>query len=315
MRPLCIYHGGCADGFTAAWAVWLALTPQGGVDLHPGVYGEEPPDVTGRDVIMVDFSYKRQVIEAMAAVCRTMLILDHHKTAEADLSGYPLPVGLGPTGPAPADWGVVDVISGYSPDVMADWARQCNAPSAVHAIFDMERSGAQIAWDFFHPGKPRSPLVDYVADRDLWKFKLLNSRAISAWLYSQAFDMEIWTLCEAELQLRFEQAADQGYGIIRQHDKNVQSLIRNTRREMVIGGHLVPVANVPHFMASDAGGIMAEGQPFSATYYDRPGARVFSLRSRGDGLDVAAIASAYGGGGHRQAAGFNAPPGWEGDVV
>jgi len=21
-KPLCIYHGNCADGFTAAWAVW-----------------------------------------------------------------------------------------------------------------------------------------------------------------------------------------------------------------------------------------------------------------------------------------------------
>jgi hypothetical protein len=22
MKPLCIYHGFCADGFTAAWVVW-----------------------------------------------------------------------------------------------------------------------------------------------------------------------------------------------------------------------------------------------------------------------------------------------------
>jgi hypothetical protein len=24
MKPLCIYHGYCADGFTAAWVVWKA---------------------------------------------------------------------------------------------------------------------------------------------------------------------------------------------------------------------------------------------------------------------------------------------------
>ncbi len=316
MMPICIYHGNCADGFTAAWAVWLTLTPLGGVELYPGVYGEDPPDVTGRDVIMVDFSYKRPVIEAMASTCRTMLILDHHKTAEADLAGFPLPVGLGPTGPSPADWGVVDVVSGYYPDVMADWARICGAPSAVHAIFDMNRSGAQIAWDFFQgaPHGLRSALVDYVADRDLWRFDLPRSREISAWLYSQPFDMEVWTLCGAELHLHFDQVADQGRAILRQHDKNVQSLIRNTRREMVIGGHRVPVANVPHFMASDAGGLLAQDQPFSATYYDRPGARVFSLRSREGGIDVSEIAASYGGGGHRQAAGFQAAPGWEGDA-
>lgn len=72
-RTICIYHGNCADGFTAAWAVWKALGAQ--VEFIPGVYGEAPPDVTGADVIMVDFSYKRPVLEAMAAKAHSMLIL------------------------------------------------------------------------------------------------------------------------------------------------------------------------------------------------------------------------------------------------
>lgn len=311
-KPICIYHGGCADGFTAAWAVWYAL---GEIDFFPAAYGDAPPDVTGRDVIMVDFSYKRPVIEAMAATCRTMVILDHHKTAQAELAGYPLPVGLGPTGPAPADWGVVDVLSGYHPEVMENWARDCNAPAAIHAIFDMERSGAQIAWDFFNqpPHGHRPAIVDYVADRDLWQFKLPRSREISAWLYSQPFEMAQWNWCGAELHLHFDQVANEGAAILRQHDKNVASLIRNTRRIMRIGGALVPVANVPHFMASDAGNVLAQEASFSATYYDRPGARVFSLRSVLNGADVAAIAAQYGGGGHRNAAGFQTAPGWEGD--
>ncbi|WP_249139114.1 hypothetical protein [Actibacterium sp. MT2.3-13A] len=47
---------------------------------------------------------------------------------------------------------------------------------------------------------------------------------------------------------------------------------------------------------------------------DRAAARVFSLRSRGDGgQDVSEIAASYGGGGHRNAAGFQMPIGWEGD--
>lgn len=313
-RPICIYHGGCADGFTAAWAVWRAL---GEIDFHPGIYGEAPPDVTGRDVIMVDFSYKRPVIEAMAATCRTMLILDHHKTAQADLAGLPLPVGLGPTGPSPADWGVVDVTAGYSPDVMADHARACNAPHAIHAIFDMARSGAEIAWDFFHPAKHdhRPALVSYVADRDLWRFDLPKSREMSAWLYSHPFDFLTWEFCGAEMHLQFDRVVAEGAAILRQHDKNVATLIRNTRRRMVIGGQSVLVANVPHFMASDAGHALAQGEAFSATYYDRDGARVFSLRSVPDGADVAVIAAQYGGGGHRNAAGFQAAPGWEGEAA
>ena len=57
--PLCIYHHNCADGFTAAWVVKKAF---GNVDFHPGKYNEPPPDVTGRDVIIVDFSYKYDVL-------------------------------------------------------------------------------------------------------------------------------------------------------------------------------------------------------------------------------------------------------------
>ncbi|RAV76582.1 phosphohydrolase, partial [Aerococcus loyolae] len=37
LNPLCIYHGNCADGFTAAWAVHEALGE--GCEFVAGVYG------------------------------------------------------------------------------------------------------------------------------------------------------------------------------------------------------------------------------------------------------------------------------------
>lgn len=299
MKPICIYHGGCADGFTAAWAVWRAL---GEIDFHPGLYGEAPPDVTGRDVIMVDFSYKRPVIDAMAATCRTMLILDHHKTAEGDLAGIERPYV--------ENMGWED----YLDSVHNAFHQLDRDPRAPFAVFDMERSGAQIAWDFFHPQEKRPDLVDYVADRDLWRFDMPFSREVSAWVYSWDMEFERWDhLARELLGTDYSAVVNGGAAILRQHDRNVASLIRATRREMVIGGIAVPTANVPHFMASDAGHVMGEDQPFAATYYDRPGARVFSLRSREGGADVAAIAAQYGGGGHCHAAGFQAAPGWDGD--
>ena len=42
----------------------------------------------------------------------------------------------------------------------------------------------------------------------------------------------------------------------------------------------------------------------AACYCDTPEGRTFSLRSREDGLDVSEIATLFGGGGHRNAAGF-----------
>lgn len=180
----------------------------------------------------------------------------------------------------------------------------------------MDRSGAQIAWDFFHPGEPRPKLVDYVADRDLWRFDLGNSREVAAWLFSLDYTFAEWSRAAEAMEDNnsFYRAAMAGGAIERKHHKDIAELLKVTRREMVIAGHRVPVANLPYTMASDAAGQMAQGAPFAACYYDRPDARVFSLRSRGDGgIDVSEIAAAYGGGGHRNAAGFQAPLGWEGE--
>lgn len=79
-----IYHANCNDGHCAAWLLHRCFPDAQYVPAH---YGQEPPDVTGQDVIIADFSYKREVLEEMHAKAKTLIVLDHHKTAEADLKG------------------------------------------------------------------------------------------------------------------------------------------------------------------------------------------------------------------------------------
>lgn len=154
MKTLCIYHGNCQDGFAAAWAVHYALGDN--VEFHPGVYQDAPPDVAGRDIIMVDFSYKRPVLEAMALTARSILVIDHHKSAEEDLA--PFKVEL--CGGARFHW---------SPDMEGMWRdlAELGRPPII-AYFDMERSGAGMAWDCFSPDE-RPPLINHIEDRDLWR--------------------------------------------------------------------------------------------------------------------------------------------------
>ena len=64
LKPLCIYHGNCADGFGATWAV-RQYFGDGNVEFHAGLHGEAPPDTTGRHVVIVDFCYKRPVPDKM----------------------------------------------------------------------------------------------------------------------------------------------------------------------------------------------------------------------------------------------------------
>ena len=89
--PLIIYHGPhCVDGFTAFYVAHQYFAAQGvAVSGVVGVYGEEPPDVTGREVYVLDFSYPREVLEGMFESAASLLVLDHHKTAQAALEGLP----------------------------------------------------------------------------------------------------------------------------------------------------------------------------------------------------------------------------------
>lgn len=305
MKPLCIYHGNCADGFGAAWVV-RKYFGDGNVDFHAGVYGAPPPDVDKRDVILVDFSYKRPVIAEMCAKgAASILILDHHKTAAADLEGFWKP-------PARYEDFVTHVAQGlYEANMLP-----------VNAVFDMHRSGAMIAWDYFFPDVAAPKLIEHIQDRDLWLFKLEGTREIQANVFSYPYDFAVWDRLMASDPVTL---IAEGAAIERKHHKDVVELVGVMRRIMNIGGHLVPVANLPYTLTSDAGHLMcrevvgADGSSwrprFAACYWDTPQGRVFSLRSTETGLDVAEIAKAYGGGGHRNAAGFTKPIGWEGEGV
>lgn len=260
MKKLCIYHGNCADGFGAAWAVRHALGDD--VEFHAGHYGHEAPEVTGRDVIMVDFSYKRDVLVKMAMAANSVIILDHHKSAESDLVDF---------------------------------------PGNVTAIFDMNRSGAMMAWEYFNKGE--APwLVKHIEDRDLWRFKLAGTKEIQAAVFSYPYDFEVWD--QLILERTTESLYEEGKALMRKHMKDVNELIRVAAHRTVIAGYNVPVMNAPYFYSSEAGNIMSENEPFAACYYETEKGRVYSLRSQEYGVDVSVIAALFGGGGHKNAAGF-----------
>ncbi len=275
-RPLVIYHGNCADGFSAAWCFWRKY--RDGADYLAGVYQQPPPDVTGRDVYLVDFSYKRAVVEDMLKKARSVCLIDHHKTAIDDL--HPL----------------------FAQD--ATW----NQPPKQLAHFtDMNRSGATLAWDYLFPGEDRPLLLGHVEDRDLWRFKLAGTREIQAFVFSHEYTFEQWDRLMNADQVELLKMTAAGAAIERKHHKDVAELVGVCKRRMVIAGHDVPVASLPYTLVSDAAHLMAQGEPFAACYWDTDKGRVFGLRATDEGVDVSEVAKQYGGGGHAKAAGFTVP--------
>lgn len=266
-KPLVIYHSNCADGFSAAWCFWHRYGDA--CDFHPGTYGQQPPEVTDRCVYLVDFSYKRDVVLKMLEAAAHIMLIDHHKTAIEDLAG---------------------IESGK-----------------FSAVTDLNRSGATLAWDFLFPDESRPLLLGHVEDRDLWRFKLPGTREIQAFVFAHEYTFELWDKLMAADQAELLKMTAAGAAIERKHHKDVAELVAVCKRRMVIGGHDVPTASLPYTLASDAGHLMAQGEPFAACYWDTDEHRCFSLRATDDGMDVSEIAAQYGGGGHAKAAGFKVP--------
>jgi oligoribonuclease NrnB/cAMP/cGMP phosphodiesterase (DHH superfamily) len=273
-NKLCIYHNNCLDGFAAAWAVRHALGEE--VEFYKGIHQQQPPEVTDRDVILVDFSYKKDVLRNMLQTASSITILDHHVTAEKDLSAL--------------------FNSGK-----------------IKGKFDMYRSGAMLAWLWFNPGLQVPKLIEYIQDRDLWLFKLAGTREINAALSSYPYDFLLWDKLMASKDDELEALKRDGAAIERRLQKDINELIATGVRRMTIGGYDVPVLNATSAYVSDAGHIMSLGEAFAACYWDHPAGRSFSLRSSEAGIDVAEVAKKYGGGGHAKAAGFTVAIGWEGE--
>lgn len=275
LKTLCIYHNQCPDGFAAAWVVRNALGDN--VEFFKGMHQQPPPDVYGSHVILVDFSYSKPVLENMLETAASITILDHHVTAEKELS------------------------------VLLQSGR-------IKGLFDMNRSGAMLAWQWFNPGRPAPKLIEHIQDRDLWLFKLDGTREITTALSSYPYDFSVWDKLITSNEHELKALKRDGEAIERKLQKDIKQLIESGVRRMIIGGYDVPVLNASSAYVSDAGNIMSRSEPFAACYWDHPDGRSFSLRSAEDGVDVSEVAKKYGGGGHKHAAGFTVQTGWEGET-
>lgn len=276
-------HGHCPDGFVAA-LIAKRRYPEAEVIFldHGADHTENLKKAEKRDVLMLDFSLRtREENDALAASTRSFQILDHHKTAEAVLKDAP------------------------------------------YAIFDMKRSGAGLAWDYLF-GKDRKWettrdcewvyerlwYVNYVEDRDLWNWKLPNSREICAYLGTLPFVFSEWDNLD---HLHTSTILNLGQGALAHIQHYVREAVKQAKVSVVPStsnfpiqdwGRSIAVLNVPYLNCSEVGNELANSYDISLTWFERgDGITQFSLRSVGD-YDISAFAKAFGGGGHRNAAGF-----------
>lgn len=261
-----VYHAQCRDGFAAAWAM-RTIYPE--AVYIAANYGRKPEGYpySGQDVIFVDFSLPREEMIEIAEACATLRVLDHHKTAEEALTDFP------------------------------------RFDGRVMVLFDMERSGAGLAWDQYHVFGERPWFIDYVEDRDLWRFKLPDSKAINAYLGTRQFAFEEWDALMKPGAL--DVALEAGQVVERKTHAYVTEVCKNARPFF----HAIAV-NAPQVDISEVLAELLEIHPeakYSIGWWQRADGRFqYGLRSRpGSDVDVSELAKTLGGGGHKHAAGFH----------
>ncbi len=254
-HPMVVYHADCPDGFGAAFAAWKRFGVE--ADYLPMNHGDPPPNPKGRHVLMADIAFDRDTTQRFAEASASLVVLDHHQSAAADLAGLP------------------------------------------YCLFDMDRSGAVMAWQYLHR-EPVPALLQYVQDRDLWRNDLPDSEEVSAALRAQDFDFEIWDTIDVD-QLRVE-----GRALLRYQRRMVERIAAHAVPVEILGT-VVPAVNSP-VLQSELGEVLAAGHPFAGVWWQgSQGLARWSLRSGRGGVDVSQLAARYGGGGHRSAAGFKGP--------
>ncbi len=295
IQNIVIYHANCSDGLGAAYAAWekmgssaVYLPCSYGTDWrefifdHPkleSVDGEDvrhfsETDAKNTCLFIVDFSFPKQDILDMCEYFGSVTVLDHHDTARQDL----------------------EEIVGSRNNLLI--------------IFDMERSGAGIAWDYFHGVETRPHMISLIEDRDLWRFKYGDeSKAFQ--MYMKQEKPNIPDLRETARNI--ETILESYMSVLEYHNAMVKevaehALIKSVEITDGITSLTVIVAfvNGPYHMASDLGEVLGEYSDIVCTWghnKNNPGRIWLSLRSQNK-THVGELAKKYfNGGGHPAAAG------------
>lgn len=174
-------------------------------------------------------------------------------------------------------------------------------------VYDPNRSGASIAWEYFHPGVPLPKLLQYVEDDDLFRFALPETRPVVSYLAVQPHTFEIWDAIAHDLDN--PEHAPVLLEKLRAYREYFDLLVEYTAsraKPVLFEGHevyLVTVNPLKPFVSAVGNVLRTKHPPFALMGHAFPGGMRISMRGD-DTVDLTKIAQKYGGNGHPNSAAF-----------
>jgi oligoribonuclease NrnB/cAMP/cGMP phosphodiesterase (DHH superfamily) len=283
---LVVYHKNCLDGVSSAYVVREYLRAinkeeestflplQHSDNIFEILTNKDYKDDVYNTIYFVDFSLSYDNMISLSKSTKKIIIIDHHKTAEENLE-----------------------------------ALKDNDKFEIN--FDMEESGASLCYQYFSKKLNKNILekkevFDYIKDRDIWNFELENSKEVSEATRILIKPNDLDSFDEFYMNWDFQNLTDMGSVLLKKTEISVKSKIKkNKLKNITLNGVLFKCCNATDNLSDIGNGICLKYNIPAAMYFILPNNKViFSLRSTDELPDASEVAKANGGGGHRNACGF-----------
>ena len=169
--------------------------------------------------------------------------------------------------------------------------------------FNINNSGCVLSWKYLFKEKPVPQLLQYIEDRDLWKWKLKNTKEILCYLDSLDFNFFDWSKMNDIISTNegFLKIKESGSDILRYQKKLVKIFSKNSD-DLKLHGYNGTMVNSPFFQGEIADEF--KNKDFIIVYTKINSGYKCSIRTSKSDVDVSLIAKHFGGGGHQKASGF-----------
>lgn len=299
-KAIILYHKYCIDGKGAAWAAWehyqgsvvdITVNPSYQDDIVERVEEEykklNNPDV---DILAFDIGFSGETLSKLLERFPKIKVFDHHESSFKSIK-----------------------------EKFED-----NLPE--NYTYSENDCGASLAWKYFNKDKELPAVIDYIRQRDTWKFESKDSEIVCQGLYKLLSDLDysdfgsIINGVSIQTMRLFGNALDSDTKQkLRQLNKNGKTLdifgfkfrCINTTEHISDLGNFVCKLREKYTVVDEKGDILIEKENYCADialiwYYNHNDNKYkVCLRSNNErDIDTTVISKKFGGGGHKCASGF-----------
>lgn len=175
---IAITHSHCHDGAGSAWVIDHYHQEHNVTHyrIYPGnankFIDEEEINIENPIVFSADIGYTGESLQKLIKRFPNVIVIDHHISSYRSIIKYYNPDLSGED---------LKFVNDLNDNLKVDSPLLKKLPSNYN--FDNNESGATLTWKYFYPEEPIPLTLQYIKDRDIWKFELPDSHVITTGLY------------------------------------------------------------------------------------------------------------------------------------